>query len=335
MDHPQQPAPDSSYPSNWQQFEQLLFRAQNSSSGNIYPDQSLETGRDPLLAENFYFDLSADDSLDEELSKNMNNANGIEARFQNLLKNRLLQEMESHPPRFPWENGSEVYLMDEQFVPDSLLPPLLHPQLAAFNLPFNLPESVLNNLVGACSQAMQSLEPQGVRLVQAVQELFAVDKLILHQLAQWVMTAPAPSRSGQSAVLEGNFETANEQQRVAMSMIAAKAIMDRLMISLSATQTKGEFLWETTAGKISVKASYLPQGDTDFGHVINLAIALPRGGQAVWESDQGAVSALRMYPGELRLTLMDCQLNGVYPVKITLNQAAHESLTVAIALKAD
>ena len=60
---------------------------------------------------------------------------------------------------------------------------------------------------------------------------------------------------------------------------------------------------------------------------------LPQGGQATWESAQGSASAARMYPGDLCLTLVDCQPNGIYPVTITLNQADQEPLTIAIALQ--
>lgn len=331
MDNQKSSPRDITADHSWQQWQQDLFGDIDVFAADIYPDQSQETEMDPLLVENFGVDLSPEINIEEELSESMNSINGIEARFQTLLKSRLLQEIESRPPRFPWENGSELYLAEESLGQSPLGLPLLQPQWVALNLPFNLPDTVLANLMQACSQAMQSLEPQGVKLVQAVQELFPVDKLMLHQLAQWVMAAPQPSRSGQGAVLTGDFATANEQQRVAMSMIAAKTIMDRLMISLSSTQPSGALSWETTVGKIEVRATLLSQESAEIAQEIQVAIALPKGGEAVWESPQGSARASRMYPGELRLNLMDCQGQGIYPITIRLHQAEQEPLTVAIA----
>jgi hypothetical protein len=258
----------------------------------------------------------------------MNNMNAIEARFQSLLKDRLLQEIESHPPRFPWETGSEVYLTDGQPEQEPVTP-LWQPQLAAFNIPFKMPEPMLSNLMRSCSEAMRSLEPQGAKLVQAVQELFPVEQLMLHQMAQWVMATP--DRSGPAAVLTGDFQTSSDQQQIAMSMIAAKAILEQLTINVSA-KAPTQFEWQTAVGAIAIKASYGNNQGSELGHKVHLSVYLPQGGQVVWETAQGSASASRIYPGELGLILVDCQKGGIYPVTITLNQASQEPLTVAIAL---
>ncbi|NJN71565.1 MAG: hypothetical protein HC799_01460 [Limnothrix sp. RL_2_0] len=294
-----------------------------------YPDQALETEMDPILVEDFLLELSPDAIIDEELSTNMNNMNAIEARFQSLLKDRLLQEIASHPPRFPWETGSEVYLTDGQPEQEPVVTPLWQPQLAAFNIPFKMPEPMLSNLMRSCSEAMQSLEPQGAKLVQAVQELFPVEQLMLHQMAQWVMATP--DRSGPAAVLTGDFQTASDQQQIAMSMIAAKTILEQLTINVSA-KAPAKFEWETAVGAIAIKASHVSNQTSELGHKVHLSVYLPQGGQVTWETAQGSASASRLYPGELGLTLVDCQKGGIYPVTITFNQANQEPLTVAIAL---
>lgn len=294
-----------------------------------YPDQALETEMDPLLAEDFLLEFSPDALTDEESSTHMNNMNAIEARFQSLLKDRLLQEIESHPPRFPWETGTEVYLTDGQPEQEPAVTPLWQPQLAAFKIPFKMPEPMLSNLMRSCSEAMQSLEPQGAKLVQAVQELFPVEQLMLHQMAQWVMATP--DRSGAAAVLSGDFQTASDQQQIAMSMIAAKTILEQLTINVSA-KAPARFEWQTAVGAIAIKASYANNQISDLGHKVHLSVYLPQGGQVVWETAQGSASASRIYPGELGLTLVDCQKGGIYPVTITLNQANQQPLTVAIAL---
>ncbi|MGB2925164.1 MAG: hypothetical protein WBB82_07675 [Limnothrix sp.] len=306
-----------------------FFRESTQLWEDNYPDQPLEAEMDPLLAENFLFDLSPDTPINEELSIGTNNMNAIEARFQSLLKDRLLQEIESHPPRFPWEMGTELYLVDEEVTQEPVVAPLWQPQLAAFDLPFKLPEPTLNSLMRACLQAMQSMEPQGAKLVKAVQELFPVEDLMLHQMAQWVMATP--DRSGKGAVLTGDFQSASDQQQIAMSMVAAKTLLDRLTIMLTPQVQEADFEWKTTVGAIAIKASYLPGPSSELNK-IHLTVTLPQGGQVTWETAQGSASASRMYPGELGLTLVDCQSNGIYPVTITLNQANQEPLTVAVVL---
>lgn len=266
----------------------------------------------------------------------MSNPNAIEARFQSLIRDRLLQETEQHPPRFPWETGTEAYFLEEQQELEAVQGSLWQPQLAAFELPFNLPQSVLKELITSCSETMRSLKPQGIQLVQAVESLFDVEPMMLHQLANWVIATPQPSRSNNTLTLEGNYATANEQQQIVMSMLAAQKIMENLVISLSPETPTTTTQFETTAGAIAITATYMANEAADLGstQTIQVSVQMPQGGQVTWESAQGSASATRMYPGPLCLTLVDCQLEGIYPVTITLHQANQEPLTLAIALKA-
>ena len=264
----------------------------------------------------------------------MSNPNAIEARFQSLIRDRLLQETEQHPPRFPWETGTEAYFLEEQQELEAVQGSLWQPQLTAFELPFNLPQSVLKELVTSCSETMRSLKPQGIQLVQAVESLFDVEPMMLHQLANWVVATPQPSRSNNTLTLEGNYATANEQQQIVMSMLAAQKIMENLVLSLTPDAPTAATNFETTAGAIAIEATYLANEATNLGNAIQVSVQMPQGGQVTWESAQGSASATRMYPGTLFLTLVDCQLEGIYPVTITLHQANQEPLTLAIALKA-
>ena len=264
----------------------------------------------------------------------MSNFNAIEARFQSLIRDRLQQETESNPPRFPWETGTEAYFIEEQQELEAVQDSLWQPQFAAFDIPFNMPQSVLKELIASCSETMRSLKPQGIQLVQAVESLFDVEPMMLHQLANWVVATPQPSRSNNTLTLEGNYATASEQQQIVMSMLAARKIMENLVISLSPEAPKKASKFETTAGAIAVEATYMPNEDSSLGKTIQVSVQMPQGGQVTWESAQGSASATRMYPGNLFLTLVDCQIDGIYPVTITLHQANQEPLTLAIALKA-
>ncbi|OKH17277.1 hypothetical protein [[Limnothrix rosea] IAM M-220] len=298
-----------------------------------YPDSVSELERDAIGAELLSSELLPDHVTDEELSTNMTTFNAIETRYQNLLKDRLLQETENNPPRFPWETGNEAYFIEEQQAEQALQDSLWQPQLAAFENPFNLPQSTLKALIQSCSEAMRSLNPQGIKLVQAVESLFDVDPMMLHKMANWIVTTPQPSRSDATAVLEGNYETANEQQQIVMSMLAAQKIMENLVISLSSESPFKSAKFETTVGAIAVEAQYITASDLTLGKTIRVLVRVPQGGHVTWESAQGSASASRMYPGDLCLTLVDCQENGIYPITITLNQANQEPLTVAIALQ--
>ncbi len=311
-----------------------LSGTKHQPSSNNYPDSASELERDAIGAELFSSELLPDNAIDEESSTKMTNFNAIEARFQNLLKDRLLQETENNPPRFPWETGSEAYFMEEQQAEQALQDSLWQPQLAAFENPFNLPQSTLKQLIQSCSEAMRSLNPQGIKLVQAVESLFDVDPMMLHKMANWIMTTPQLARSPETAVLEGNYETANEQQQIVMSMLAAQKIMENLVITLSSESPFKSTKFETTVGAIAVEARYIKESDLTLGKTIRVVVRVPQGGSVTWESAQGSASASRMYPGDLCLTLVDCQANGIYPITITLNQANQEPITVAISLQA-
>ena len=79
----------------------------------------------------------------------MSNNNTIEARFQSLLKNCLLQETEGNPPRFPWETGNEAYFIEEVTeagITDDVLWEL---QIASFDLSINMSQSTIAELVQA------------------------------------------------------------------------------------------------------------------------------------------------------------------------------------------
>jgi hypothetical protein len=314
--------------------EEIYSREHLKSWDDNHPDPSLDVERDPIPGEFVPVELSPDATIDEELLADMNDLNAIELRFQSLIKERLLRETELNPPLFPWETGTEAYLMEEmpEREASNESETVWQPQLAAFNIPFKMPQPILGRLISACSEAVQSINPQGIKLVRAVESLFSVEPLMLHQLANWVLATPQASRSGAGVVLEGDFQTADEQQRIVMSMMAAQKIMEGLAIAVSPTKPTASFRWETTLGAIAIEANYIAESSTSLGKTIQLLIRLPQGGQAIWESAQGSASAARMYPGELYLTLVDCQINGVYPVTISFNQVNQEPLTVAITL---
>jgi hypothetical protein len=99
----------------------------------------------------------------------------VENRFQAILKRRLKVEIERHPPLFPWETDISDYETDpSDAVADSWVPPvrLWMPQLSNLSLPVRIPETVLAQLLDACSEAAYSRRQIGAKLVNVVESLF-------------------------------------------------------------------------------------------------------------------------------------------------------------------
>lgn len=317
---------------NW-----LLTPTSASPNPELFDEGAIaqaELNSDSLTEEEIQFCLqSLSDEQKPPLSQPltaMNELTNLEYRFQSILKQRLQNEIERHPPLFPWESDINDYESDYlEELPETNIPwmQLWTPQLAGLNIAFSLPTKIAQELLTACSEAMQSLQPQGAKLVKAVSELFPDEQQSLNQMAGWVLLAPSRSAT---ATISADYGSANRQQQMAMSLLAANEILKQLTIQISASEPAATREWQTTAGLVTLKAEYLKNDHQT--PVIRLETYLPQGGSLSWDSPQGSVEAQRTYRGHLNIEIPDVQVGETYTLRLHLGNVSQVPLNFAIVV---
>ena len=252
----------------------------------------------------------------------------VQNRFQAILKRRLQVEIERHPPLFPWETDFSDYEPDTDAVADNWKPSvrLWMPQLSNLNLPVAMPETVMAQLLDACSEAVYSRRQLGAKLVNVVENLFPDQFSSLNQLAGMVLLYP--SRSGERLqAFPGSYEAAATEQQMTLALLAAKEIISALTVPISPTQTPVERQWQTSAGVVTVQADYQMQDGVSKLYVSG---RLPRGGSLTLRTPQASATSQRTYPGYLSVESYDLQPNQSYPLEIRFHDSEQTPLIFAI-----
>lgn len=253
----------------------------------------------------------------------------VENRFQAILKRRLQCEIERHPPLFPWETEICEYEPEPvDVVSDSWVPPvrLWMPQLSQLSLPIPVPETVLAQLLDACSEVAYSRRQLGAKLVNVVESLFPNQFQLLNHLAGMVLLYPSRS-AGKPQSLPSNYETAATEQKMTLALLAAKEIISALTVPISPSQTPVERQWQTAAGVVTVQAEYQMQQGVPLLRVI---ARLPRGGSLTLRTPQASATSERIYPGYLSVESFDLQPNQAYPLEIRFHDSEQTPLIFTI-----
>ncbi|PSB33605.1 PatU [Stenomitos frigidus] len=265
----------------------------------------------------------------------------VQDRFYTLLKHRLQTEIQRNPPLFPWETEIHDYETEPAYeIADSAVTAGVSPtqqrvpaqvwlqQLKALNLPLQLPEGLLSQLLERCQEAVQSSLLEGARLVKSVEDLFPDQLQALNHLAGMVMTSPA--RSGATAAPPGtnypeSYESAVPAQQMVLSLLAAREIMAALTLPISLSQPRLERQWLTDLGALSLQADY---GLDATAAKLRLQAALPSGGSITLRGEQVQASAQRSTAGSLSVELLDFQPQQPYMLEVRLDD--QEPLVFAI-----
>jgi len=263
----------------------------------------------------------------------------VQNRFHALLKRRLQLEIERHPPLFPWETSISEYEHEgADAVAATWVPPihLWMPQIARLNLPVSLPETALAQLLNACTQAMQSSLQPGAKMVRAVGSLFPEQPVAsLNDLAGLVLLYPTRSTQAEQ-LLNTDYEAATDEQKMALSLLAAKEIINELTLGVT-PDNPVERQWQTALGQVNIKAEYKVQNtvsvETPSGASLRVQVRLPKGGSATLGTHQASATAQRSYPGHISVELFDLQPNQTYPLEIRFSDLEQEPLVFAIAVR--
>lgn len=254
----------------------------------------------------------------------------VQNRFQALLKRRLKAEIELHPPLFPWETEISDY---EPVYSDNIVTsgvPCFHfwtAQLRSLSLPVTLPETVLAQLLDTCQEVVQSPLQQGAKMVRAVSSLFPEQPQSLNEMAGLVLRYPTRSPREQQ-LFTSTYEAATADQQMALSLLAAREILNTLTLSVSPNQPLAERKWQTAAGMLTLQAEYQLQGKTP---KLRVESRLPRGGSLKLQTQQGSASAQRLYPGYLSVESYDLIPNQTYPVEVRFQELDQQPLVFVIS----
>jgi hypothetical protein len=233
----------------------------------------------------------------------------VQDRFHSLLKRRIQTEIELKPPLFPWE--TEGYEYDAELVPSPQRVPAWTVQLQSLNLPVPMPERVLAQLFSQCQAVMQSSLQEGAKLVRAVESLFPGQDAALNQLAGFVLASPvrsgaiapplksAPGASG----FPLNYDVATAPQQMALSLIAAREIIESLTLKVLPQQPV-QRQWRMAAGMLNLVAEY----DAATGRV-RVQGQLPAAGQVDLKGQGAEARAARSNAGSFSLELYDLEPN--------------------------
>ena len=265
----------------------------------------------------------------------------VQDRFQTLLKHRLQSEIQRNPPLFPWETEVHDYETEPAYgIVDSAVTAVgtanqrvpAHVwlrQLKTLNLPLQLPEGLLGQLLERCQEAVQSSLLEGAKLVKSVEALFPGEAQSLNHLAGMVMTSPA--RSGAAAPSGTNYpqsyESAVPAQQMVLSLLAAREIIAALTLPLSLSQPRLERQWLTDLGALSLQADYSLDA---MAAKLRLQVTLPSDGSLVLRGEQVQASAQRSTAGTLSVELFDFQPQQPHTLEVRLDE--QEPLIFAVRI---
>lgn len=240
----------------------------------------------------------------------------VKNRFHQLLKNKFKHEVAHNPPLFPWETQVLEY-------PDQLETETVPNFWANFHFPILLPQSVFEELRRQCMTAILSERRRGAKLVATLKSLFPDYSEGLNDLVGRLLvlesgvrdgegTEAAPRELAQQLGVEGMvYEEATPSQQILLSLLAAREMVDTLMVRVSSQQPHQQRHWQTPAGSITIDVTYQPQVSA-----VRVQAYLPDGGGLHLQGETEQVEANRSHPGSLSGELLDCQPHQIYSLRV-------------------
>ncbi len=254
----------------------------------------------------------------------------VQERFQAVIKRRLQVQIQNHPPLFPWESQLRDY-PDYVDSPSIALVPAYAwmAQQSKLNIPVSLPEKVFQQLLEKCQALLISSLPLGAKLVQVVESLFPNDAQALNDLAGMVLRSPYRSVDAleKMPIQESDYSDLGERQQMALSLLAAKQLLENLTLPISDSNPVVERQWLTSAGAINLKVEYQSQGK-----VTKLCVMgdLPTAGILTLQGNGTQAKAMSSTSGCLSVELYGQPLNQTYTLEVEFPELEQQSLLFVI-----
>lgn len=264
----------------------------------------------------------------------------VQKRFQALLKRKLQAEIERHPPLFPWETEMADYQLeytDEATAVTDSSRQIWMPQLAGV-LPIAIPDNLLSQLLDRCSDRSITFASPIAQLMDVVKPLFPEHLTQLNTIANRIRLSPslASSRLSQgdrdqqrqalARALPDHYEAGTPEQQMAMTLLAAREILEALTLKVSAQNPTSERHWRTTSGLVWLRLNHNLDREIEERNPLKVSARLPKGGKLSVTTDRETVKAERIYPGFLSVELFDWQPGERYAIALSLQDRQCEPL---------
>ncbi|MGI2901739.1 PatU [Tolypothrix sp. VBCCA 56010] len=254
----------------------------------------------------------------------------VQERFQAVIKRRLQVQIQDHPPLFPWETQLKDY-PDYVDSPSVALVPAYGwmAQQSKLNIPVSLPEKVFRQLLEKCQAMLVSSLPLGAKLVQVVESLFPNDAQALNDLAGMVLRSPSRSVGAleKMPIKESDYSDLGKRQQMALSLLAAKQLLENLTLPISDSNPAVEREWLTSAGAINLKVEYQSQG-----RVTKLCVMgeLPTAGILTLQGNGTQARTMSSTSGCVSVELYGQPLNQTYTLSVEFPELEQQSLLFVI-----
>jgi hypothetical protein len=254
----------------------------------------------------------------------------VQERFQAVLKRRLQIQVESHPPLFPWESQLVDYpdCIEEQSL-------VLSPnwgwmaQQSKLNLPVTLPERVFRELLERCQGLLTSSLPLGAKLVQVVENLFPNESQTINDLAGMVLRSTYRSGDAVDTIpnIQSDYSDLGTRQQMALSLMAAKQLLESLTLPISPSNPVVERLWLTSVGALTLRVEY-----QSHGRMTQLSVQgeLPTQGILTLRASGTLAMAQSSTPGSLSVELSCQQLHPTYTLEVEFPELDQQPLLFVI-----
>ncbi|MEH2424396.1 MAG: PatU [Nostoc sp.] len=255
----------------------------------------------------------------------------VQDRFQAVLKRRLQIQVQDHLPLFPWETQLIDYpdFVDE---PSMTLVPTWGwmVQQSKLNLPLPLPERVFRQLLEQCQALVTSSVPLGAKLVQVVENFFPNESQALNDIAGLVLRSTYRSVNTLETIpnIQSDYSDLQPRQQMALSLLAAKQLLENLTLPLSATTPVVERQWLTSVGTLNIRVEY-----QSLGKLTKLLVQaeLPVKGTLTLRGSGTLAMATSSTSGYLSVELGCEQLNPTYTLEVEFPEIDQQSLLFVIS----
>lgn len=254
----------------------------------------------------------------------------VQERFQAVLKRRLQIQIENHPPLFPWESQLVEYpdCVEERSL--ALSPAWgWMAQQSKLSLPIPLPEKVFRELLEQCQTLLTSSLPLGAKLVQVVEGFFPNESQALNDIAGLVLrsTYRSVDTLGTMPNIQSDYSDLQPRQQMALSLLAAKQMLENLTLPVSPSQPVVEKQWLTSAGPLTLRVEYQSQGQFTQLYV---HAELPAKGTLKLHGNGTRAIAKSSTPGCLSVELHCKQLNPPYTLEVEFPELDRKPLLFVI-----
>ncbi len=252
----------------------------------------------------------------------------VQTRFQAVLKRRLQNQIQDNPPLFPWETQLVDYPDYIDNTSMSWVPAWgWAAQQSKLSLPILMPEKIFQQLLARCQELLTFPVPLGAKLVGVVESIFPNEPQTLNDLAGMVLRSPYRSADTLERIptVEGSYSDLQPRQQMALSLLAAKQLLEDLTIPVDAAQEVVQKEWLTSVGSINLRFQYNQETDK-----LRVEAELPRIGKLKFGGNTSAKVAESSDKGIVSLELNSVKKGSTYTLSVELQEIDDQPLTFAI-----